>query len=101
MRLSPTIWVLRILLVLLVLTTSACSVPAIATLFPHSESDSSEVYQIRSLHSPDGIGKFYMGREIAQVMGHQGADWLDRPERDKEEAPSKLMEALPIQAGDA
>ena len=25
-------------------------------------------------HDPDGIGKFYMGREIAQVMGYQGGE---------------------------
>ena len=30
-------------------------------------------------------GKFYMGREISHVMGHQGAGWLDRPERIREE----------------
>ena len=24
----------------------------------------------------DGIGKYYMGREISQVMGHLGAGWL-------------------------
>jgi ubiquinone/menaquinone biosynthesis C-methylase UbiE len=32
-------------------------------------------------------------------MGHQGADWLERPEREEEEAPSKLMEALKIKPG--
>ena len=26
--------------------------------------------------SPDGIGKFYQGREIADVMGFEGATWL-------------------------
>src|SRR6185369_16755829 len=35
-------------------------------------------YDFRKEHDPDGIGKFYMGREIALVMGHQGADWLER-----------------------
>src|SRR5262249_44569458 len=38
------------------------------------------VYETRTEHHPDGIGKFYMGREIAQVMGVAGAEWLDRPE---------------------
>ena len=37
--------------------------------------------------SPDGIGKAYMGREIAHVMGYQGAPWLERPERTLEERP--------------
>ncbi len=35
--------------------------------------------------SPDGIGKWYMGREIAYVMGASGATWLERDERQKEE----------------
>jgi ubiquinone/menaquinone biosynthesis C-methylase UbiE len=49
--------------------------------------------------SRDGIGKFYFGREIAQVMGHQAADWLDRPEREAEEAPSLLLKALKLKPG--
>jgi ubiquinone/menaquinone biosynthesis C-methylase UbiE len=44
--------------------------------------------------SRDGIGKFYYGREIAQVMGFQGAEWLDRPEREREERPDWLIEEL-------
>jgi ubiquinone/menaquinone biosynthesis C-methylase UbiE len=40
-----------------------------------------------------------MGREIAQVMGHEGADWLDRPEREAEEAPSMLLKALKLKPG--
>lgn len=39
----------------------------------------SSVYEQRSIHSPDGIGKYYMGREIAKFMGHTGAGWLERP----------------------
>ena len=57
-------------------------------------------YETRKDHDPNGIGKFYMGREIAMVMGHEAADWLDRPEREKEENPAKLMEVLPLKAGD-
>lgn len=44
--------------------------------------------------SPDGIGKVYMGREIAQVMGHQGAAWLDRPERTDQERTDVLIAEL-------
>jgi 2-polyprenyl-3-methyl-5-hydroxy-6-metoxy-1,4-benzoquinol methylase len=44
--------------------------------------------------SPDGIGKVYMGREIAQVMGHLGAEWLERPEREREERPRKAIEMM-------
>jgi ubiquinone/menaquinone biosynthesis C-methylase UbiE len=57
-------------------------------------------YEFRENHDPNGIGKFYMGREIAQVMGHQAADWLERPEREKEEQPAKLIEALKIKPGE-
>lgn len=57
-------------------------------------------YEVRKEHDPDGIGKFYMGREIAQVMGHLAAGWLERPEREREEQPRKLMEALKLKNGD-
>src|SRR6266446_4817090 len=57
-------------------------------------------YEQRAEHDPNGIGKFYMGREIALVMGHQAAEWLDRPEREQEEQPTKLLEALKIKPGD-
>jgi len=59
-----------------------------------------QVYQYRVVHHPDGIGKFYMGREIAQIMGHQGAAWLERPSRDLEEQPDRLLEALTLQPTD-
>ena len=44
--------------------------------------------------SRDGIGKYFMGREIAQVMGHQGAAWLERPERQGEEDTASVLRAL-------
>ena len=56
-------------------------------------------YEERANHNPDGIGKFYMGREIAMVMGYGGAGWLERPERIKEEEPAKLLEALAVKPG--
>lgn len=48
----------------------------------------------------DGIGKYYFGREIAQVMGHQGASWLERPERQEEERTDLLLEALALKPGE-
>jgi 2-polyprenyl-3-methyl-5-hydroxy-6-metoxy-1,4-benzoquinol methylase len=56
-------------------------------------------YEYRREHDPDGIGKFYMGREIAWVMGHQAAGWLERPEREKEERTDKLLKTLPLKPG--
>ena len=44
--------------------------------------------------SRDGTGKVYMGREISHVMGHTAIDWLERPEREAEEATSRVMRGL-------
>ena len=49
----------------------------------------------------EGIGKFFMGREISHVMGHQGAGWLERPDREREERTDLLIENLPIGPGDS
>jgi len=49
--------------------------------------------------SRDGIGKSYMGREISAVMGWQGAAWLERQERDREERTDLLLAALMLQPG--
>lgn len=50
--------------------------------------------------SRDGIGKWFMGREIAKVMGHPAIGWLERDEREREEAPSKAIQALDLQETD-
>ena len=41
-----------------------------------------------------------MGREIAHVMGHQAAGWLERPERQEEERTDLLIDALKLKSGD-
>jgi ubiquinone/menaquinone biosynthesis C-methylase UbiE len=41
------------------------------------------------------------GRRYAPVMGYQGADWLERMERDDEEEPNVALGVLKIQKGDA
>ena len=77
------------------------------TMVPRGESQSetapmrpaSTHYEQRT-PSRDGIGKIYMGREISQVMGHQGAEWLERPEREREEMPNRLVEMLKLKEGD-
>lgn len=56
-------------------------------------------YEFRADHDPDGIGKFYLGREISRVMGHQAADWLERPEREAEERTTRLLEQLALRPG--
>ncbi|MFC3415076.1 class I SAM-dependent methyltransferase [Algoriphagus hitonicola] len=46
--------------------------------------------------SRDGTGKFYLGREISQIMGFQGMKWLERSSREREEGVSKAISNLPI-----
>ena len=58
------------------------------------------LYETRAEHDQNGIGKFFMGREIAHVMGHQAADWLERPEREEEERTDLLIEALKFREGE-
>jgi tRNA A58 N-methylase Trm61 len=85
---EPRLW--RCLALLVVVHLGGLFVQAAAT----------NRYEFRQLHNPDGIGKFYMGREIAQVMGHQAADWLERPERDAEEHTGVLVDELRIRRGE-
>jgi len=66
---------------------------------PASSSRAPGRYEYRQLHSLDGIGKFYLGREIAQVMGHQAADWLERPTREEEERTQLLVDSLGVIPG--
>jgi precorrin-6B methylase 2 len=58
------------------------------------------LYETREEHDPNGIGVFFMGREIARVMGHPAWPWLERPEREEEEGSDRLLEALQIQPGE-
>lgn len=57
------------------------------------------LYERREIHDRNGIGKFFMGREIAHIMGHQAAGWLDRPEREEEERTDKMVDALGLKPG--
>ena len=54
---------------------------------------------VQTAPSVDGIGKQYLGREIAAVMGWQGADWLERPERAQEEGSEILLQRLQLKRG--
>ena len=48
----------------------------------------------------NGIGKWYMGREIAYVMGFQGVNWLERSEREIEEDVATLIKNMKIKTDD-
>lgn len=57
------------------------------------------LYTWRKEHDRNGIGKFYMGREIAYVMGYQAAPWLERSEREEEERLSLMVKSLGLKPG--
>ena len=57
-----------------------------------------ERYKIRA-GDPNGINKWYMGRQIAHVMSHFGIDWLEREEREMEENTSLLLKNLAVKPG--
>ena len=57
-----------------------------------------ERYTLKS-GDPNGINKWYMGRQIAQVMSHYGIDWLEREEREQEEKTAQLLKNLAVQPG--
>ena len=48
---------------------------------------------------PNGINKWYMGRQIAQVMSHYGIDWLEREEREMQENTTLLLKNLAVKQG--
>ncbi len=62
-------------------------------------SDLAPVYETRT-PSGTGTGKFYMGREIANVMSHYSMSRLDRPGRERDERTDLLVAALPVEHDD-
>lgn len=59
-----------------------------------ADADLENSHYTTGLPTRDGIGKFYMGREISHVMGHLGAGWLERPERERQERTDLLIAGL-------
>ena len=73
---------------------------SLAALVQVASPSAPPVYETRRIHDPNGTGRFYMGREIAQVMGPGGIAWLDRPEREDEERPAAVIDALGLRGGE-
>lgn len=67
-------------------------------LFSFLSSNGQERYTIKK-GDPNGINKWYMGRQIAYVMSHWGIDWLERPERQFEENSTLLLKNLNLKPG--
>ena len=65
-----------------------------------AQADSIDTKYIYKRGDFNGIGKWYMGREIAYIMGFQGINWLERSEREKEEDVSTLIKNMKIKTND-
>jgi precorrin-6B methylase 2 len=78
---------------------AAVALLALCALVAHAQAPLGQRYEHRAAHDPDGTAKFYLGREIAQVMGPGGIPWLERSERETEEQPQLVIDALEIEPG--
>lgn len=84
--------------VLAVVTPMALSTSLSPALAQGPTALPSPTYQLQP-RSADGIGKRFMGREISGVMGFEGAAWLERVEREREERSDVLVKELALQPG--
>lgn len=94
-RTSPTHRTLSTLLVYLLSLTLLSSASGHAA----AQTTAADTRYESVARSPDGIGKRYMGREIAGVMGWEGAQWLERESRAREERPELLLPELALAPG--
>ena len=77
------------------LLTNLIYIPAVL-----AQDASPSYYRQKRIHNPDGIGRYYMGREIAHYMGHQAMGWLERDSRVREEKPDLTVENLNLKPDD-
>jgi ubiquinone/menaquinone biosynthesis C-methylase UbiE len=59
------------------------------------KNNSDSLYTYRTA-SPGGTGKFYLGREIAHIMGASNAEWLDRSSRPQEENTQLAIDKIKV-----
>lgn len=78
---------------LLVIVAERCTPPAQRASMQRSAAIATDTTRVLD---PNGIDKVYMGRQIARVMGHEGAAWLERPAREQEERTDLLLQELPL-----
>lgn len=79
----------------------ACAVLALAALATAQAADPvAAECPARAASSADRDAGRYLGREIAPVMGHQAAGWLERPEREAEERVSVAIRELGLRPTD-
>lgn len=84
---------------LLTMTFGCAAIASPPNTLAANSPETSSSYQYQS-PSADGIGKLYYGREIAKVMGYEGANWLARPSRTTEERSDMAVDALMLERDD-
>jgi precorrin-6B methylase 2 len=89
----------RRMLSILLACLSALTLPSSAGTDAAAQAAPADQRYERVVPSRDGIGKRYMGREIAGVMGWEGAQWLERASRAREERPELLLRELALAPG--
>lgn len=72
----------------------------LVTGLSHAQGAADAVYTYAPERSTGGTGRFYMGRETSGVMGHQAADWLERPQRTHEEMPDEVVANMNLRPTD-
>lgn len=83
-----------------VISESADDTPPDSTTASAPSSNTSHHYYSEGEKTFDGTGKYYQGREIAYVMGHQAIQWLERNDREAEEAPSRAIGLIDLAEGE-
>ena len=86
-------------LLLLLVTLSFVIAPQVSKAEAAISSSKQCEYAVLKTGHPDGILKQYCNRQIAKVMGWQGASWLDRAERESEERTDLLIDILNVKPG--
>jgi ubiquinone/menaquinone biosynthesis C-methylase UbiE len=86
-------------LAVLLACLSALALASSAESDAAAQAAAADTHYERVTPSRDGIGKRYMGREIAGVMGWEGAQWLERESRAREERPELLLRELALAPG--
>ncbi len=70
-------------------------------LLVQTRMDAGPAYYSYGAASEDGIGKFYMGREISDLVnGHGAIAWLERQDRNETEKPEVLIRELQLKSDD-
>jgi len=94
-------WLLLLFLNAHTLDCSAPVWPEASGLFRYESSSPDLNRPVHSSQSaaPDQTTGIYKGRTIAPVMSAAGADWLTREDRERNEQPEKVLDALNIREG--